>query len=112
MHNGNTQINVGTGIVTGKPTTAFRAELYGVTAWYCCLYHLHHYLQYSPTASIKAYTDNTKVISYHHLICNKEDPPTAFIDDFDLFQMINKYHHHLINAGFKISEIGKVKSNY
>ena len=58
MHDGNKQINTGSGTVTGNPTTAFRSELFGIVAWYCCVHHICQYLQYDIHITISPYTDN------------------------------------------------------
>ena len=95
MHDGIKQITTGSGMVTGNPTTAFRSELYGIAAWYCCVSHATQYIQNDHPLTIVPYTDNNKVIQYHQQVLYQEAEPTAFMDDYDLFIMIQKYHHHL-----------------
>ena len=69
LHTTQSQYYNGTGQVFGNPITAFRAELFGMCAWYCALHHVIQYLQLENTIKIQPFTDNTKVIHYHkHII--------------------------------------------
>ena len=59
----------GQGSAPGNPSSAFRAELFGMVAWYCALYHITKYYGISPTAHLTPYSDNIKLIHYHkHVI--------------------------------------------
>ena len=93
MHDGVQQITTGNGMVSGNPITAFRSELFGIVAWYCCVYHAINYLQHDHKFSIDPYTDNNKVIQYHQQVLSHEAEATAFMDDYDLFIMLQPYHY-------------------
>ena len=110
MHDGLQQITTGSGMVSGNPTTAFRSELFGIAAWYCCVYHATHYLHHDQHFTIVPYTDNTKVIQYHQQVLSQEAELTAFMDDYDLYIMIQKYHHQLTTNGVVIKALQKVQS--
>jgi len=72
LSDGNTKLQQGTGLALGNPATAYRSELYGITAWYCCLYHVMKYFGIRSSKIIQPYSDNTKVIATHKMILTSQ----------------------------------------
>ena len=93
LHTPTKQQYAGTGPITGNPLSAFRAKLFGMCAWYCVVTHVIAYLQLENTIQICPFTDNTKVIHYHHHIISEKLLQTPYQDNYNLFTMIKHYHH-------------------
>ena len=76
--------------MTGNPLTSFRAELHGLVAWQCCLFHLTQFYDIKAKITIQPYSDNTKVIDYHHHIINNTLPRDPYFDDHDYFSQLQQ----------------------
>ena len=99
----------GQGMAPGNPTSAFRAELFGLVAWHCGLYHIFEYYGLSSDITIQPYSDNTKLIVYHQHIINNTVPTDAYIDDYDIFKLLQHYHQKLHPHVFNIALVKKYR---
>ena len=114
IYDGKQQIQKCTGMTPGNPATAFRAELYGVLSWYCCLFHVLQYFEIRSKVQITPFTDNTKVIHYHQCMRQDVDLKQPFVDDYDLYSHIHYFHNQIGLRGIQIHPIHKIdnaKSN-
>ena len=102
---GTTIIQKSTSIAPGNSTTAFRAELFGMVSWYCCLFHLMEFLNLESNVHIQTYTDNTLYLHTPDL------KPLPYFDDYDLYSYLQKYSSKLIQRGLTFSPIQKIASH-
>ena len=98
----------GKGQVSGNPITSFRAELHGLVAWHCCLFHLTNFYDIMAKITIQPYSDNTKVVEYHQHILNNTLPKVSFFDDHDYFLQLQLYQQKLNHRGIHILPTKKV----
>jgi len=104
-----TSILQGCGTAPGNPSTALRAELYGLMAWYCSLYHIFKYFDITPQVHIWPYLDNnTKLIKYHTHVLDDTIPNESYIDDYDILLLLKHYHSHLVKGRLQIHHITKI----
>ena len=99
----------GQGMAPGNPSSAFRAEIFGLMAWYCGLYHIMTYYGISPNVQIQSYSDNNKLIHYHHHIIHGTFPDEAYIDEYDILKLLQHYHGQLKQKKMNIAKVQKIQ---
>ena len=95
--------------MTGNPITSFRSEIQGLLAWHCCMFHLTQFYDIKASITIQPYSENKKVIEYHHHITQQTIPNYPFFDDHDYFLQLQVYQKELATRGITILSTKKVK---
>jgi len=108
IHNKTKVIYLGHGNIPGKPSSAFRSELAAVMTWHCFLYHVLQYYDIPSTITITPFTDNAKVIKYYNLIQQKQSIHSPYMDDYDIYIMLQYYYNQLSKRGIHIKPITKL----
>jgi len=108
IHNRIKIIHIGQGNITGNPSSAFRSELAAVMTWHCFLHHVLQYYDIPSTITITPFTDNSKVIKYYNLIQQKQPIHHTYMDDYDIYIMLQYYYNNLSKRGIIINPITKI----
>ena len=59
--------------------------------------------------TLSIYSDNMKVIQYQHVTHATSNLDQAFIDEYDLYLLLNKYHIGLTTRGMNIRKAIHIK---
>ena len=76
-----------------------------------CLYHLLQYFDIAISIVITPYSDNVKLIRYHNSVIHQQLLGQAYIDDMDLWYLLQKFHTFISTRGVSVNPMIKIDKN-